>query len=408
MKKDPVFVLLVINALLVVLGYAITIYTAGDLLAIIQWIKLVVLFFSVLYLIKLPYLFLRFTFNKFYSYALLGLFLMFTAIYAEEPIHSIVRSATFFIPLIYICISLAYLVTTYSYEQVLHHLLIAINSVYSIPVLCFLLFARTDSYLNIYYLSPDPYTVFGYASNQYGWAGCMVLVTGMDLLRNLKIPRWYKWFLFMMCIISFYLILASGNRASWLVLIIGLMSFIVFHRRISLYRKIVLILFTLGAGWGMSNIPDSSLTVRLEKTYRQLEEGESRWVRTAKAIEYANTNLLVWVGGWGMFSPPAELKKNMHNSYFEVLFGAGMPAFCFFLWQFLIQPCLNFFRYFSERYLFLFPVVIIPYFESNLTGGQFLYFPWFVLILMVGKLAVGKSNLIDLNKQRHGKFPRPV
>lgn len=387
MLKNSIFILLVFNLLLVVLGYALALFTAGDSLILLQWIKSILLMIGILFILKLPYSFLKATARNFYPHLLFGLFLIGTAIYAEEPVHSLLRTLTFFIPFAYIYFSLAYLIAVYSYRQVFRGILYAINGIYSIPLLCFLLFAQTTSYLNIYYLKTDPYTVFGYASNQYGWASCMVLVTGLDLLRNARLKSVYKLFFGIMCVFAVYLILASGNRASWLVLIIGMISMVFFNRRVRLFRKILLLGFPLGMGLWMSQISDSSLKIRVDKTYEQLEVGESRWLRTANAVEYANTEPLVWVIGWGMFSPPEELRKNMHNSYLEVLFGAGLFVFCYFLWQFLIKPCLNFYRYFSESNLFLIPVVIIPYFESNLTGGQFLFFPWFIFILLAGEFA---------------------
>lgn len=385
MIKDRVFIFLIVNAMLVIVGYAMAIFTSGAALETMQWIKGSVLFAGIINLLTLPYTFLKRAACYFQPYFIFGVFLLATAIYAGQPVYSFLRTLTFLIPFCYIFFSLAFLVSGYSFSQVLTAFLYAVHLIYCIPVFCFLVFGQTTSYINLYYISTDPYTSLGFASNHYGWAGCIVLVTGWDLLRNHQgLSRAGKYYLVIMSLIAVYLILASGNRTSWIVLLICTMTVIFFNSRLGLLRKAVLLSIPLGLVIWLSRLPDSAVTNRLQKTYTQMERGESRIARAITSAQYANTNLQVWMTGWGMFSPPASLMKSMHNSYFEVLFGAGLPAFCYFLWHFVILPCKNLYRYFSRQYLFLIPVIIIPFFESNLTGGQFLFFPWFVFTLMTG------------------------
>ncbi len=78
---------------------------------------------------------------------------------------------------------------------------------------------------------------------------------------------------------------------------------------------------------------------------------------------------------------PLEKKEkelaNYHNSYFEILFGLGVPLFILFMVFMLYEPIKQFLKRVSKYDLLLIPLVIIPFFESNLTSGQFLFFPWF-------------------------------
>ena len=83
-----------------------------------------------------------------------------------------------------------------------------------------------------------------------------------------------------------------------------------------------------------------------------------------------------------MFNYDAFIKEgegiaNYHNSYFEILFGLGVP-FLFFIWFLCYMSLLNnLLKRVSKYDLLLIPLIIIPFFESNLTAGQFLFFPWF-------------------------------
>jgi hypothetical protein len=40
------------------------------------------------------------------------------------------------------------------------------------------------------------------------------------------------------------------------------------------------------------------------------------------------------------------------------------------------------------NYILIIPLIIIPYFESNITGGQFLFFPWFILMLLLNAKSI--------------------
>jgi O-antigen ligase len=79
-----------------------------------------------------------------------------------------------------------------------------------------------------------------------------------------------------------------------------------------------------------------------------------------------------------------ELRLNgFHNSYAEVLFGSGVIVFVIFFFYYLIQPFVFFVRYVQKHYVSFFPIFIYPFFESNLTSGQFIYWPWMSGVILL-------------------------
>ena len=47
----------------------------------------------------------------------------------------------------------------------------------------------------------------------------------------------------------------------------------------------------------------------------------------------------------------------------------------------LYEPIKQFVKRISKYDLVFIPLAIIPFFEGNLTAGQFLFFPWFMYII---------------------------
>ena len=48
----------------------------------------------------------------------------------------------------------------------------------------------------------------------------------------------------------------------------------------------------------------------------------------------------------------------------------------------IFRPFYYYAKYYSKYFLLITPFAIIPFFESNLTGGQFLFYPWFIFMLL--------------------------
>jgi hypothetical protein len=53
----------------------------------------------------------------------------------------------------------------------------------------------------------------------------------------------------------------------------------------------------------------------------------------------------------------------------------------FFLVAYVLPTLITFFVRHSNRFIFLPPLMLIPFFESNFNPGQFLFFPWFIIMM---------------------------
>jgi hypothetical protein len=133
--------------------------------------------------------------------------------------------------------------------------------------------------------------------------------------------------------------------------------------------------------------PNSSINFAKSRSHKQEQVGEARFETAGVMIEHFNNEPTLWLTGVGMFNFEYLKNKDVlhayHNSYYEVLFGAGLPLFLLFMSFMFFRPVFRFVKYYSKCTLLLPPLIILPFFESDLTGGQFLFFPWFIFILLL-------------------------
>lgn len=385
-SKDLVFRLLFLNMGLVIVGYALGVLTGMASVGPMRWLKYGVLLLSVLYLLKTNLLVLRLLASYMQAViALSALFILFALLGSDSSL-SVPRVLTYVFPFLYVAFSVGYLLLLYPTRQVLHAFINAINWIYFIPIVSFFVTGGKVTDTNIYDVY-DKNEDTAFVSNHYGWASTLFLLTALDLLRNVSLPGWRRLMLGAFGLAAIYLVLISGNRTSWLSLMVVALVFIFKYRKIALYQKVMLSLLPLGLVFYLLQDPDSAINARLEKTRTQQKKGEPRAEASKKMIALFNTSPDLWLTGIGIFN-----KKRIeaitgwsgyHNSYFEVLFGAGLPVFIFFLYLIVLRPGWYYIRYFATYYLFFFPLLIIPFFESNLTGGQFLFFPWFIMAILI-------------------------
>jgi hypothetical protein len=371
---------------LVIVGYALGVLTGMASVGPMRWLKYSVLLLSILYLFKRSLLALWLLTSYMQATIVLGGLFVFFALISSDPALAVARVLMYVVPFFYVVFSVGYLLLLYPITQVLHAFINAINWVYLFPIVSFFITGGKVTDTNIYDVS-DKNEDTAFVSNHYGWASTLFLLTSLDLLRNVPLPRWRKLMLVVFCLIAAYLVLISGNRTSWLSLLVVAVVFIFKYRKIVFYQKVLLSLLPLGLVLYLLQDPDSAINVRLEKTRTQQKKGEPRVKKSMKMISYFNKSPNLWVTGIGVFNKK-EIEiitgwSGYHNSYFEVLFGAGIPVFLFFLFVIAIRPVWFYIRYFATYYLFFLPLLIIPYFESNLTGGQFLFFPWFIMAILI-------------------------
>jgi O-antigen ligase len=292
------------------------------------------------------------------------------------------------VPFYYVLFSVCLLLVEFPTKLVLDEVLNIINWVYAIPIASFFFTGGSLSDTNIYYISSENESTL-FVSNHYGWSASLFLVTAIDLLTNRPIPIYRKGLLIVGSVVAMYLVLISGNRTSWLSLSVVGLVFIFRYQLVGVTKKALLLAIPVMLINYLILDPKSALNNRLQKTEVQQKKGEPRASRAAISIQYFNEYPALWMTGLGLFNQ-SKIKSitgnpSYHNSYLDILFGTGIFGFIFFVYLLLFIPLITYLRFFASKYLFLFPVIIIPFFESNLTGGQFLFFPWFILVTLLSK-----------------------
>lgn len=399
--RDRTYWYLVVNCALVIIGYALAVQTHMASVPFMFLLKNAVLLLSIYHLLSRRIIYFSVIFSTIQGISVLSILLVISSLLSSDSFRSLVKVLSFIIPMMYVAVSVLYLLLVYEIKEVFNAILDGLNWIYLIPIISFFLTGGSLNDTNIYFISVEnEASVF--VSNHYGWSATIFLVTGIDLIRNKSLFMWRKVFIAALCPIAVYLVLISGNRTSWLCLAIAMALFIVRYKGIGFAAKGIASLIPLLIVAYLLADSKSAINTRVEKSKIQEKKGEARVQHVKRIIEYFNKSPSSYVTGLGMFNSKKLNSvigwSGYHNSYFEVLFGAGVPIFLLFLTIFLLRPGWNFMVYFSEHYLFLPPFVIIPYFESNLTGGQFLFFPWFATVILLGyskKVAELKLKAMD-------------
>lgn len=401
-NSDPILLLLGLNMVLVIVGYALAVLTGKASVEPMLLLKYAVLLLSILYFFRTKRIILTLLMGYLQPLFLLSAAFVVFALLSTDPVASIIRVLTYIVPFLYVAFSVGYLLLCYPTLSVLHAFIGAINWVYFIPIISFFLTGGKLSDTNIYFITSEN-EESAFVSNHYGWSGTLFLLTGIDLLRNVPLPWWRKTLILIFGVLGAYLVLISGNRTSWLSLILVALVFIFKYKRLRFYQKALISLLPLALIVYLIQDPKSAINVRAEKSQTQQAKGESRFNRAQLMVSYFNQSPDLWVTGIGMFNKD-KIKSitswpGYHNSYFDVLFGSGIMVFAIFLYFIVLRPVWNYLRYYATYYLFFIPLLVIPYFESNLTGGQFLFFPWFTAALFMGysphfaKIKVGLNSI---------------
>lgn len=383
--RDPDFILLNINAMLVIVGYGIAVYTQLESVTIMKVIKSFFLALSCLILFKDIKLSRNPIPSPTFLYVMIFSFWIFLmAFFAENVAYSISKSMNFLFPFIYLYIALHNLLNKYPALDLLKAFIRTMNLIYFIPVLAFIASGIGFRQFNIYGYGSKEGQFF--VSNQYGWACAVFVISSIDLWLNTRLSSRYRAFLIIGVLIALYLSLISGNRASWLSILLALMVFILRLKNIRTDFKVLISLIPIIAIIWFLQIPESSLQTRLTDTENQLVTGEARFNTAKLALNKFNENKILWITGAGMFNYEriihGEGLGDYHNSYLEVLFGGGIILFLLFINFTVIRPLYYYITYYSKYFLIIPPFFVIPFLESNLTGGQFLFFPWFIFMLI--------------------------
>ncbi len=398
---DIDFILININALLILIGYGMAIHSGSESVATMKVVKSFFMLISAIGLLKSINLNNRVFKTPSFIYVLVFSFwVLLMSFFTVNVGFSISRATGFLAPFIYVYIAMHNLLNKYNVINLLKAFIKTMNIIYFIPVISYFVSGLGFGEIDIYGQGGQEGHFF--VSNHYGWACSIFILTSIDIWLNNKPGKSYKIFLFSFALVAIYITIISGNRASWLSLLFALLILIVRIKTIRTDYKIFLSLIPTIAIIFFSQIPDSSLNTRIEDTELQFKEGEARFQTAELAIRQFEENKVLWLTGAGMFNYESIINSgglgDYHNSYFEVLFGGGIILFLLFINFMVIRPVYNYAKYYSKYFIVLPPLLIIPFFESNLTGGQFLFFPWFIFMLLF--------NISPPQKQQQLK-PRP-
>lgn len=387
-QLDWVARLLFLNTLIVIMGYAIAVVTAQASIGMVKIIKQVLLFGALFYVIaqrdwrssmrvshaSILLLFLSFS-------------LFFLALFTPNRIFALGKVQTLVIPLLYVFFSANILLLRYGQYELLRFFSYLVVVTYSIPLISYLLSGHGFSGATIYGKSGADGLTF--VSNHFGWSSVMFLLAALFFYKHFSLNWVGKLMVTLLSVVAVYLLFVAANRASLLAAAIALVIILVRYKGLSPILKLSILLFSVLAIIFFSQGENSVLAFVIDRTERQqVGEGahEGRLEITNFIVQEFNNNPMYWVVGAGIFDYTilSGVKAGgYHNSYWELLFGLGIPLFLCFMWFMLIIPWYTFITRISKVDLIFIPLTIIPFFESNLTGGQFLFYPWFIYIFIL-------------------------
>jgi len=385
--KDPVFILLFINSALVLLAYSYNSYN-GYISSNFTLAKQGVILLSLIFLLSRKFSLRIFQASVF----LVPVFFLLFSLFRASFFGSLYSLSTLFVPYFYIILSLGYLVPRFGFKEIFGHIALIINVIYLYPVLVYFGFGTGFEQTNIYGLQDQGL----FYSNHYGWASAIFLTSAPAVLYLFRLHKIHRFILLGSMVLAFYLIIISANRASLLALGLAIATLLLFRRGINLLKGAnlgllpFLVLIPVLFYFSLAEKKDSSIQFLLAKNEKQFETKElkeSRLVVSEFAFGYYNEKPELWLSGVGLFNHDflagADSLGAFHNSYWEILFGGGIFIFLLFLNIMVFRPASVYFKYIGNYGLFIIPLIIIPFFESNLTGGQFLFFPWFTSMLLL-------------------------
>ena len=406
--KDPVARLLFLNGLFVVAGYALANSTGGTSTGSVSIFKNVFLFISLVYLIATNRVINPGRiFDTGFIPVIFGILIMYVSLGSGNTLVALGRVLTFFIPFIYVYLSLSYLISKFGIQLLLIGLHWALLIIYSIPLISYILSGGKITDTNIYGPGGEGQL---FASNNYGWSATLYILSFLFVWKDIRLKKISKVFFGIFLPVAIILFFTSANRSSWLSMSVTMIPFFLSFKAMHLKYKIAGMLIVLGFISVLLADPNSSLNYATKKSDKQEQVGEERFNVAGIMINHLNEDPTLWITGIGMFNfSILKNKSNLngyHNSYYEILFGAGILLFLVFLSFMMFRPIVRFIKYYSKYTLLLPPLIILPFFESDLTGGQFLFFPWFTFMFLMNakikywnketfKASIKKSEILN-------------
>ena len=284
---------------------------------------------------------------------------------------------------VYVNYFIVYLFRQYSKDEAQIKLLQIFNIVYFYPVAVMFLTGVMFQTTNIY-----GQNISGFKANVLGWACTVFVLTGFDLYTNRNDSKLVKRLFLLLAVISLWGIVLTGSRSSYVSLAVATMVLVLRSQQISFSFKVVVGLCIFVFAYYIITSPDSVINLRSQYANIRQTKGEIRFELADKAFQtMLKYPTLIFTGfGFDNFkaglSAYGGIKTDLasHNSYLELLFSSGLFTFLFFLILFAGNAILKYLRFDSSRFVYVPMLIIVPYFESNLNAGQFLFFPWMTVL----------------------------
>ncbi len=298
--------------------------------------------------------------------------------------------------MIYINYFVVYLFKQYSKDEARLKLLQIFNLSYFYPVAILFISGAIFQTQNIY-----GQNVSLYKTNVIGWACTVFVLTGFDIYNNRHTRIWLGRLFLAVALLTVWGIVLTGSRSSYVSLAAASAVLVLRSSRISVQFKSVIMVFILGFAYYIIASPDSVINLRSQYADIRQAKGEIRFELAQKAFEA----LLKYPGliftGFGFDNFRAGLSTYggvqtdlaSHNSYLELLFSTGLFSFLFFIIVIVFNALFKYIRFDSQQFIFMPMLLIIPYFESNLNAGQFLFFPWMTFLFFYAHLTSPQQPL---------------
>jgi O-antigen ligase len=373
--------LFLLNVLLVIIGYA----TRGAVFQFVKVSRTALLVLSLAGLFTATQGYHRYLFRGNKSWVL-WLFILINLLVMSFSINffkSITRVAAWLPFLIYINYFIVYLHRRYEKHQVKIKLIQLFALAYLLPLIVLFLLSNPLLNRDIYGL-----TIGGFKANVLGWSGAAFFAMAVDLLTHVKPKGWQKGILVFAMVMAIITLITSGSRSGYLCVAVSLSILVLTNGKINFFLKVLVTLFIMATTYYMLADPDSTVNQRIHRSEQQLEKGEYRFqlAKTAFAIMYENPHLLLTGFGYDnalegiAHYSGISFDLPSHNSYLELFITTGFISFLFFLIFLVLNALFRYVLFDSRQFVFLPTFMIIPFFESNLNAGQFLFFPWMTFL----------------------------
>jgi hypothetical protein len=381
--KDKNILLFFTNVFLVILGYFLAVITNFQSVSFMKLFKTIVLIISILGLLKTDNFRNLKKFNI-KSFFLFSCWILITILWSENPSESFSKYAIFIPPLFYIILFVVYLSSKYGYynsKKILDKIFII---TYLFPIFYFIIFVRNFNSEGIYGISNETQ---GFVSNHYGWSASIIVLYFFTMFQNGG--RLFKIIDYVLFFTSFVILVLSSNRAGFVAVVIAFAIHLIPKGKLKFKKVIINLIIFLGLFFFVYQqliIKESALGYMIEKSTNQLEnDSEARFVIASYSFNLMVNDFSNLIFGFGFFddqhiSGSGYNFSSYHNSYLDIFFGIGIFGMIIFLRTFFLNSILFLIKN-IRNYYHMIPILIIPYFESNATSGQFLFFPWFTYLI---------------------------